>query len=156
MPNQGFTKIEILIFVLLVIIVGAVDGIVIFYLNNKEADIQVLSDISQIRSGLDEYLIKNNYYPGLDTASELNDPYAGTEKLCIEGFKRFTDKCKKEILNPVPNTYKSSGGVYTYKSGSENLSYQIEFILKTDFRSQSLKKGKNCATNSQIISQPCF
>lgn len=156
MPESGFTKIEILIFILAVIVVSAVDGFVIFYLNNKTADIQVLSEISQIRSGLDIFLQANNFYPVLSEPTELNDSYIGTEKLCVDGFKRSNEKCNKTIFDSLPDSFRSAGNVYIYRSISNNSDYQIEFILKTNFRAQGLKKGKNCATNSQIISQPCF
>ena len=156
MSNSGFTKIDILIFVLAVIIACIMDGAVIYYLNNKTADIQVLTEVSQIRSGLDVYLQANNFYPPFETPTQLNDSYIGTEKLCLEGFKRFSEKCKRLILDKIPNIFRTEGIYYTYQSLNNNQDYKIEFVLKTNFKNQGLTKGKNCATNSQIFSQPCF
>ena len=156
MINLGFTKIDILIFISAVIVVIAVDVALILYFNDKASDIQILSEVSQIRSGLDAYLQKNNFYPVFREPTELNDSYIGTEKLCTDGFKRYNDQCSRVILDSIPNLTQSEGNVYTYSSVSDNLDYKLEFFLKTDFRAQNLKKGKNCASNSQIISQPCF
>jgi len=156
MSSKGFTKIEVLIVVILSLIIIGVDIFVISYLNSKEQAIQVLSEINQIRSGLEVFLLTNNYYPETATPVALNDAYESTEKLCFEGFKKLTEGCKKTILNPVPNFYLSQGNSYTYKSIDNNKNYQLEFVLKTNFREQGLLKGKNCATNSQITSQPCF
>jgi len=153
--KNGFTKIEVLIFILLIVMVVAMDIVVIWYLSLKNKDIQVLSEIDQIKSGLEVYLLKNNFYPATSSIVNLNDPY-GTEKLCGEGFKKLADNCVQNILNPIPNQYLSEGNSYRYKRSDDGQNYQLEFNLITNFKNLSLTKGKNCATNIQIISQPCF
>jgi len=154
--NKGFTKIEVLIVVILCFIVIGIDIFVISYLNSKQQDIQVIAEVSQIRSGLEVFLLTNNYYPQAPEPVALNDAYSSTEKLCLEGFKKLTETCQKNILNPVPNYYLSQGNTYLYKSTDNNKNYQLEFFLKTNFKNQGLAKGKSCATNSQITNQPCF
>jgi Tfp pilus assembly protein PilE len=156
MQSRGFTKIEVILVVLFIIIMIIIDVSVIWYLNLKQRDIQTLSEISQIRSGVEEFLFFNNYYPKTKEVTLLNDAYLNTEKLCQEGFRKFSDKCKKIILDPLPNSDFNLGNQYFYQSLDNSESYQLEFILKTNFKKQGLKKGKNCATNSQIVSQPCF
>lgn len=151
--KNGFTKIEVLIFILLIVIVVAMDIFVILYLNAKNRDIQVLSEVDQIRSGLEVYLLKNNKYPGIEDIMVLNDNYQGTEKLCTDGFKKITDNCVRNILNPIPNQYSS---IYRYKSDQAANDYMLEYELMTDFKSLGLSKGKICVTNIQILSQPCF
>lgn len=151
--KNGFTKIEVLIFILLIVIVVAMDIFVILYLNTKNRDIQVLSEVDQIRSGLEVYLLKNNKYPGLEDIMVLNDNYQGTEKLCSNGFKKKTDDCIRDILNPIPNQY---GSVYRYRANQAASDYMLEYELKTNFKSLGLSKGKICVTNLQILSQPCF
>lgn len=156
MRFNGFTKIELLIAVSLILVVIIVDIVVVNYLNKKEQDIQVLSEISQIQSGLELYLHLNNYYPEKTEKIDLNNANLGTEKLCLEGFRRISDSCEKNIISPLPNHYKSEGNVYIYQSVDNGKNYKIEFTLKSNFKSLGLAKGKNCADNAQIVSQPCF
>ncbi len=156
MIDRGFTKIGVILIIIFIVIIIIVDVLVVWYLNQKQQDIQTLSEISQIRSGLEEFLIYNNYYPKSGEVILLNDAYSNAEKLCGEGFKKFIDKCQKEILNPVPNSMQNLGNQYFYRSLDNNTNYQLEFSLKTNFEQQGLKKGKSCATNSQILNQPCF
>ncbi len=156
MFNKGITKIEILLVSAIVIIIVIVDFVVISHLQKKEQDIQILSEIDQIRSGLEIFLFVNNYYPLADEPVSLNDSYAGTEKLCLSGFEKFNTDCQKNILNPIPNKYLNEDNIYLYKSIEDGQNYQIEFTLDTDFKNQGLTKGKNCATNLQITSQACF
>ncbi|MCX6745907.1 MAG: hypothetical protein NTX00_02700 [Candidatus Parcubacteria bacterium] len=157
MLSRGFTKIEIIIVLFLILIVITLDIFVVLYLNKKQRDIQVLAEINQLRSGFEVFLMSNNFYPAASQATLLNDDYSGTEKLCLEGFKKLSDACKKKsIMVPLPNFYINQGNQYSYKSADNNQNYQIEFVLDTNFKSLGLKKGKNCATNAQILSQPCF
>ena len=157
MLSRGFTKIEIIIVLFLILIVITVDIFVILHLNKKQRDIQVLAEINQLRSGLEVFLMSNNYYPVASQPILLNDGYSGTEKLCLDGFKKLSDACKqKSIMVPLPNFYINQGNQYYYKSADNNQNYQIEFLLNTNFKTLGLKKGKNCATNAQILSQPCF
>jgi hypothetical protein len=156
MNNKGITKIEIIIVIGLVALVVAADIVVISYLNSKKQDIQVLAEVSQIRSSLDLFLARNSYYPGPAKPTGLNDVYASTQKLCIEGFKKFSDSCAVNILNPIPNDYLNSGNIYVYSLTDNGQNYKLEFNLKTNFSQSGLKQGKNCANNSQILSQACF
>jgi len=156
MSSRGFTKIEILVVSLVALIIIIIDVFVVLYLNTKQRDVQVLSEISQIRSGLETFLLYNNFYPNAPSPVALNDDYANTEKLCADGFKKISAQCQKNILNPVPNFYFSQDNTYTYKSSVDNKNYQIEFNLRTNFKKLGLQKGKNCATNTQLASQACF
>ncbi len=156
MSEKGMTKIEILIVILIAIIIIIGDVIVISYLNTKTQDIQVLSEVKQIRDSLEIFLLNNDFYPVAESPTMLNDVYAGTEKLCLSGFSKMADSCAKNILVPIPNQYYVQGNRYFYKSTENNKNYQLEFTLKSNFPKQGLVKGKNCATNSGITSQPCF
>jgi type II secretory pathway pseudopilin PulG len=155
MKKNGFTKVELLVVIFLVILMIALDIVIVLYLNLKARDIAVLSDIKQIQSALDVYLIKNSHYPlALDQIS-LNDIYANSEKLCADGFKKKDEKCSQTILAAIPNSDIKAGNIFTYQSAGEQ-DYKIEFILKTNLKASGLSRGKNCATNKQILSQPCF
>ena len=156
MKEKGITKIEALIIGLLALIIIAGNVFFISYLNSKARDIQVLSEVKQIRDGLEVFLLTNNFYPEAKAPMVLNDVYLGTEKLCLSGFKKLSDFCDKNILTPIPNQYFNQGNRYYYKSADDNKNYQIEFELKTNFKRQGLFKGVNCATNLGINSQPCF
>jgi len=156
MKKNGFTKIDILIFVGLIIIVVVVDVFVVSYFNKKERDIQMLSEVNQIRSSLEVYLHYNNEYPEANEPVVLNDAYEATEKLCQEGFKRFIDSCQKDILKQIPNQFFAEGNRYYYQSIDSQTNYKLEFNLDTDFKELGFLKGKNCADNFQIINQACF
>lgn len=154
MNKNGFTKIELIIVIFLIIIMIGFDIAMVLYLNLKSRDIAVLSDINQIQSALDVYLIENSQYPIAPEPVNLDDVYAGTEKLCVDGFKKKTDSCKRIILAPIPNSDLLAGNIYKYQSDGQN--YKIEFVLKGNFKAQELSRGINCATNLQILSQACF
>jgi hypothetical protein len=156
MSSKGITKIEAIIVGFVIVILIVANIFIISYLNKKARDIHVLSEINQIRSGLEVFLLANNYYPRLEEATELNNSYYATEKLCLDGFQRIDNNCSKNILRPVPNKFLSRGNTYIYQSIDNNKDYNIEFILETNFRDLNLIKGKNCANNLQITSQPCF
>lgn len=155
MKKNGFTQIELLIVIFLMIIMIAFDIAIVLYLNLKNRDLGVINDIKQIQSGLDAYLIKNSQYPVAGEAINFNDVYASTQKLCAEGFRKKVEKCNQEILAPIPNSDMNSGNIYIYQS-EDGQNYKIEFTLKTNFKALGLARGKNCALNNQIISQPCF
>jgi type II secretory pathway pseudopilin PulG len=155
MKKNGFTKIELLIVIFLMIVMIGVDIAVVLYLNQKSRDIAVLSDIKQIQNGLDDFLLVNSTYPLSTEAVNLNDVYANTEKLCTDGFKKASEKCVRTILASLPNSDLANGNIFKYQS-LDGLDYKIEFILKTNFKAQGLTIGKNCATSTQILSQPCF
>ncbi len=155
MKTNGFTKIELLIVGIIAVLIIGFDIGLILYLNLKVRDLQVLSDIRQIQSGLDAYLVINSKYPEIAGKVNLNDDYLGTEKLCADGFKRANDRCSKVILNRMPYSQKGSESPYKYQLIAEGSNFQIEFELKTNFKSLGLTKGLNCADNSGIKSQAC-
>ena len=148
--------IKLIIALAIIVILIIADILVISYLNKKAHDIYVLSDISQIRSGLELHLQQNVYYPKTAKQVSLNDVYSGTEKLCTDGFKKSADPCPRLILNPIPNFFLAQGNNYLYQSLDEGADYNLEFNLKTNFLKYGLKKGKNCASSQGIVSQPCF
>jgi hypothetical protein len=155
MTKNGFTKFELIAVIFLVAVAIVFDILFILYLNQKSRDIAVLSDIKQIQSGLDIYLIKNSHYPEALAPISLNDIYANSQKLCAEGFMKTEAKCSQTIFNPVPNSDLAAGNIFIYQSAGAQ-EYKIEFNLKTNLKAQGLSRGKNCATNNQILSQPCF
>jgi len=149
-------KFEILIIILILIVLIVGNVFVISYLNEKSRDIKVLSEVSQMRGAFENYLNINNFYPELSEATELNDPYNSTQKLCSTGFKRLGDECDSHILRVIPNTYLNEGNIYKYQSINDNKNYLIEFSLNTNFNQLGLFQGKSCANNFEITNQPCF
>jgi hypothetical protein len=131
------------------------DAVLIYYLKAKEHDLKVLSEVSQIRSALETYLMLNNYYPLAEEPTKLNDSYLGTEKLCTDGFYRINVNCSKEIIKPIPQAYLAQGETYIYQTNDAR-NFKLEFTLKTNFKAYGLLKGKNCANNAQISSRACF
>jgi len=156
MKLRGITKIEIILVIVLVIIVIIANFFIISYLNNKNRDVQVLSEVKQIRSALDLFFLVNNRYPEAEEVVFLNDEYAETEKLCLSGFSQLKEACDKPILNPVPNYFKDKGSYFAYQSIDNNQDYKLEFFLITNLKNQGLQKGKICASSSQLENKPCY
>lgn len=156
MSNRGFSKIEIIIVVFVILLFVAGDIFASRYLAAKTKDVKVLSEISEIRSGLELYSYLNNFYPQIAEPTTLNDSYVGTEKLCREGFERFSEKCTKVLMDKIPNFYYSEGNRYLYQAVNNYSDYLLEFNLETDFPELQLTKGKKCATNLQILNKSCY
>jgi len=145
--------VKIVIVVVIIIIMGVINYFVFGYSNSLANDVEILSEINQIRSGLEVYLANNNHYPIVNEPVLLNDPYSSTEVLCVDQFKKADVDCDKLILSPVSRLQDVQ---YYYQSVDNNLNYRIEFTLEHNFKDIGLLKGKNCASNKQIINQPCF
>lgn len=143
-------KKALIISICIALVVVGVDVAAIRYLRLRTLDVQTLSDISQIRSALESYRVTNNMYPRIPEPTPLADAYLGTQKLCSDGFRRFTDSCDRVLLERVP----SSG--YLYRSLFDGGDYQMQFKLLTSLRRYGFVRGYACATSAGITNQPCF
>ncbi len=148
---RGMTKVEVIVVIALALMIIATDAFTIIYLRNRSRDIQVLSEISQIRSALESYRVIANAYPIALDAVPLADSYQGTQKLCAQGFMRFTQACTRTIMARVPST-----GQYQYRSLQDGGDYQLQFTLVTALQKLGFAKGTACATSAGIANQTCF
>lgn len=148
---RGMTKVEVIVVIALAVVVIAADVATILYLRNRTRDVQVLSEISQIRSALESYRVIANSYPIAPEAVQLADAYQGTQKLCAQGFMRFTQKCDRTVMARIPST-----GYYQYRSLQDGGDYQLQFTLVTAFQKLGFAKGTACATSAGIANQTCF
>ncbi len=149
---RGATTVELAVTlgIAVLLILADVSGIV--YLRSRTRDIQTLSEVSQIRSALEVYRVENSYYPRVSEAVRLADLYAGTQKLCTDGFKRFTDSCARTISGRIPDANASG---YHYVATADGADYRIQFMLRTTLRKFGYPKGPACATSAGITAGAC-
>lgn len=156
MDTRGFTRVEaILVIVIAIVVIGA-DGAAFWFLNQKTHDLQTLSDVQQIRSGLEAFATNSTHYPKSTDIIPLNDSFSDTEKLCAEGFVRFSKECDKVILPFVPNTYAADGEQFMYRTVNDGQDYQLQFEILSNFIEVEIPKGVHCATSTGIVNQSCF
>lgn len=156
MDVRGVTRVELLIVGLIAITVIGVDVFAFWFLGQKTHDLQTLADVQQIRAGLEAYAAKTTLYPEAAEITPLNDAYSNTEKLCSDGFVRFTKECDKVIMPFIPNSYADLGERYLYRSASDGRDYQLQFEIRSNFVETEIQKGIHCATSAGIVNQPCF
>jgi len=149
----GMTKTQAITVGIIAALVVIADIFGILYLQNRTRDITVLSEISQIRSALEVYRVRNSFYPRTTAAVTLGDAYAGTQQLCNDGFHRLGDACTAVILARVPDAY---GVGYQYRSLQDGADYQIQFTLSTTLRMFGFNAGTSCATSAGLTNQSCF
>lgn len=150
--NSKSSTLQIIVVIVLAVILLASIFIIRNYLNDKNHDYMVMSDIAQIKSALALSFSYNNYYPKIASATPLNDVYMKTEKLCKQGFVSSLAKCEIVLLDKIPVS--NSGEVYQYFSTSEQ-NYFLEFNLITNNKSLGLLKGQNCATQDAYYNGSC-
>jgi len=154
MKLKGFSTVEIIVVIIIILLLIGGNVFLSLYLQKKNQDLSVLSDLSRIKSGLDLYYSLNRTYPLKAQVVELNDEYEGTEIICANGFGRKKDGCDK-FLAIVPNTYFQQGNRYSYQTNENASSYQIQFNLLTNISYLRLIKGPNCLVDGVIQSGKC-
>lgn len=129
--NKGFTLIELLV---VVAIIGLLSSVIMVALGNariKSRDARRLSDLQQMKSGLDIYYNLGTGYP--DTASWNSAQDAFSQILC-SGTPAF-----KVPQDPIHST--NAGYAYTYTQGGNPSSgcggnaytdYKIQFQTEGD------------------------
>lgn len=150
MPASPRTGIVVALAVAAAVIAADVAGI--WYLRARTADLQALGELAQIRSALEVFRAENSYYPRAVEPVLLSDAYAGTQKLCTDGFKRITDACARTIMARLPVEHASS---FTYASAADGADYHISLSTRTTLRVFGIPAGALCATASGVTAGSC-
>ena len=121
--NLGFTLIELLV---VVAIIGLLSSIITVALNNsrmKARDARRITDIKQVKSGLDIYYANGSGYP--DKA--VWDANVGKQLLC--GSTNVMQE-PQDPLGTNPYSYSSLGNSTTGCGGTVWNNYEIEFYIE--------------------------
>lgn len=160
MHSQGMTKIEVLIVVLVLGLLGAASAIAVSLARSQVRDTTRLAHVREVGDALEAYFGDHSAYPEEDTALALGT--AAT--LCLDdaGF-RCTLAGDTAYLRLVPTPpaaglrgQSSCGGLrdaYCYASNGE--SYRLQFELERANQLLGLAKGANCATESALTPGLC-
>lgn len=154
MPSeQGAVRADILISSGLAVILAGLAIFSFIYYRNVNHDLTVLSEIAQLRSGLEINFVANTFYPLKEKPVALNDRDMGTQRLCYSGFFSFADQCDKVVMSFFPQAYPKE--VYYYNSTPSGDDYFIQFSLKSNQKYLGLLKGAQCATREGIKLGAC-
>lgn len=132
--GAGFTLIELLV---VIAIIGVLASVVLVSLNTsklKSRDAKRLSDMQQIRSGLDIYYNLGNGYPS--TANWNTAQNGKTQLLCGVGVPTF-----KVPQDPMNATMSGSGFAYTYTAGGNQTTGCGSDAVYTTYKVQFKTEG---------------
>ena len=114
---RGFTLIEVLIVVTLVVILASIG--LATYTNSvrRSREAVLMEDLFRMRDAIDQYYAdKNKYPPSLQDL--VSDGYL--RQIPKDPFTNSADTWQVENAEPDPNNPTSEPGVYDVKSGSED------------------------------------
>ena len=117
--SKGFTLIEVLIVVTLVVILASV-GMATYTNSTQRAREAVLKeDLFRMRDAIDQYYADKNKYPS-SLQDLVSEKYL--REIPKDPFTDSTDTWQEIPAEPDPNNPASEPGVYDVKSGSEGTS----------------------------------
>jgi general secretion pathway protein G len=119
--GAGFTLIEVLIVVVLVIVLASV-GLATYTNSVRRAREAVLrEDLFRMRDAIDQYYADKNKYPA--TLQDLvSDGYL--RDIPKDPITNATDTWQTENAEPDPNNVSAEPGIVNVKSGSEEMSME--------------------------------
>jgi general secretion pathway protein G len=119
--TRGFTLIEVLIVVVLVIVLASV-GLATYTNSVRRAREAVLKeDLFRMRDAIDQYYADKNKYPA--TLQDLvSDGYL--REIPKDPITDSTDTWQTENAEPDPNNVSAELGIVNVKSGSEEMSME--------------------------------
>lgn len=159
---RGITKIEILIVVLIIGVLGLGSVYAISDARSKTRDAVRLSDIRQTQAALELYFNDQSEYPVVDELLPLG--MASTTCLSASGFNASCSSSIETVYMKVVSAtpkqglkeLSSCGGAsnaYCYLA--DEVSYLIQFELENDYPVIGLTKGLNCAREDGLEAGGC-
>ncbi len=163
--QNGFTKVEILAVIGIVVVTSALAAFAVNAARVKQRDAVRLSNVRQIQSVLENFFNEANAYPGGEDIP-LGDA-AVSACLGTGGFKADCGGDQTVFLKIVAGTiptglkHRSTCGqpardafCYSVREGGGN--YAIQFELESSVAQAGIVKGLNCALPSGIKAGPCL
>lgn len=160
MNDVGMSKIEILIVLLVLGIMGALSAVAVSSARERTRDVTRLSHVRELQDALESYFTDHSAYPIAGEAIALGQ--GATQCLSNEGFdcSIAPDDAYLEVVPAPPvaglKELVACGGVdnvYCYESDGEQ--YRITFELESANRVLELSKGANCATENDLVAGAC-
>jgi len=162
--QHGFTKVEILAVIGIVVVTGALAALAVNAARVKERDAVRLSHVRQMQSVLENYFSETNAYPGGE-GLPLGDA-AVSACLGTGGFKADCAGARtiflKIVAGTIPSglTHQSTCGqpardAFCYSVGTGGGSYAIQFELEGSVDQAGIASGLNCALPNGIKPGQC-
>lgn len=156
------TKVEILVVVLVVGLMGLLSGVAVMTAREHTRDVTRLAHVREVQMGLEMYFQGASAYPTSTDAIAIGQ--ALTACLSSEGFGApCSSNGPTPYLESVPTPPESGlkglsscGGVadaYCYTANESE--YRVQFELEGDNRALGLEKGLNCATEDGLRAGTC-
>ncbi len=165
MNKKGFTLIELLIVLALIGILTTVTVLALMNARQKTRDAERVSQVSQIRAGLELGFAELASYP-TQTESDVVLG-AGGNTLCeVKGAAAFVAdaaSCTGTVfMSAVPSSPTPKDGkcatmqnAYRYLAGSGGTNFKVEFCLGKSPARSGLADGLNCITPAGIAPGAC-
>lgn len=149
---QGMSKIEVLIVLFIIGALGTVAGVAVSTARERTRDATRLAHVRELQDALEMYFTDHSEYPLSEEVLALGQ----TTSLCLsdDGFACTIAPADAYLSNvPTPPSQGIASDAYLYLSDSET--YRIQFELEGGNSILGLKKGKNCATPTEIVAGAC-
>lgn len=162
MDKRGMSKIEVLIVVLVIGILGLAAIIAVSSARSKTRDAVRLSDVRQMQAALELYFNDFNAYPEQTEAIPLGQ--ASTRCLSENGFSASCTPSLETVYMEAVAATPRKGLKNVSKCGDINNAYcyvgqgyvyKVEFELENNNSLLGLTKGLNCATPAEITAGAC-
>ena len=163
------TKIEVLVVLLVIGVLGLVSGVAVLGARERVRDTARLAQVRELQDGLESFFTDHSAYPEWPDATDSTPeegalPLGQATTLCLsdEGFSCTTapDDAYLDVVPTPPTTglreLSSCRGVanaYCYQSNGET--YGIQFELERANAALGLVKGANCASEATFSPGPC-
>ncbi|PIQ67704.1 hypothetical protein CO173_03455 [Candidatus Uhrbacteria bacterium CG_4_9_14_3_um_filter_41_35] len=162
MNNKGFTKVEILIVVAVIGVLGVVAGMAVKSARVQTRDAVRLSDVRQVQVGLELYFNDFSSYP---QTTEII-PLGQASTVCL-GSAGFAPSCagasQTVYLDTIGGTPRTGlkglascgniGDAYCYFGNANQFRIQFEIERKNSLL--GLERGMNCMTESGLKAGAC-
>lgn len=130
MTKKGFTLLELLVVIAIIGLLSTLAVIALGSAREKARDSKRLTDIRDVRSGLELYYLENNAYPVSDVVVQLGT--GGFACLNADGFNQ--PNCSDPFLTQIP--LDPNGAAYQYVS-NDGTTYSIQATLEGEINGYS-------------------
>jgi type II secretory pathway pseudopilin PulG len=162
MNQSGMTRIELLIVILIIGLLGLAAAVAVGSARSSTRDAVRLSDVRQTQTSLELYFNDSNMYP----ASESFGALGSIDMRCLSS-EGFVSTCTlgqetvyMNVISPTPEQGLKklagcSGAQNAYCYISTEDEYRVQFELENANPILGLQKGLNCATERGIGAGVC-